>query len=208
MKKYSISILFVFMNFVFGLVMAFSTIQKFQIERNPAAIRQVYDFSQLRGSALEVAMKQRLLTGLEINKDEEGIGISLGHFAFLTDAGEKTLGCHVFQKVVFQFESDETAVNGEKSLMDVEGPCEYSTDIGKIDPLWIPVNQVLAVKPADGDLEFREKKQVTLRFNHMADAWPRRWVLVGVKIVSPQKEVALNRNEVNQIMGKLTFLQW
>jgi hypothetical protein len=177
--------------------------------RDPAAIRQVFDFSHLRGSALEVAMKQRLLAGLDVIKNDQGFGLSLGHFAFQSANGESTLGCQAFNKVILLFEAEGTAVNGQKTTMEVEGPCQNSADLTKINPMMIPLAQILASeKPGDGDLSFNDKQPISLRFLNVADAWPRKWVLIGVKIESPSQKVLIDRGEVAHLLGQPLIISY
>ena len=124
-----------------------TNIAKYQTVRDPAAIRQVYDFTHLHGSILDSAVKERLVSGLEIYKDQQGLGIGLGHFAFSTGSGEKVLGCRAYKKITFEFEAEGVAVNGEKPTMKVEGQCQYSSDLTKINPIWIMWPEFLASVP-------------------------------------------------------------
>lgn len=174
---------------------------KFQIPRDPAAIRQVYDVTHLRGSTLERAVKERILAGLETFEDEQGFGIGFGHFAFSMDSGEKVLGCRAYQKVILSFEAEGVAVGGEKPKMQVEGKCEYSADLTKINPLWIPVARIFGERPSDG--EFSDyNRPVQLTFSNVADEWPRKWVLIGMTVQGEKGQVDVSRYEVGQILGK------
>lgn len=177
------------------------SLHKYQSGRVPAAIRQVYDITHLHGSSLQTAVKERLLGGLETFKDEQGFGIGLGHFAFSLDSGEKILGCRAYQKVTLSFEAEGVAVNGEKPTMVVEGRCEYSADLTKINPLWIPVARIFGEKPSEG--EFNDYgRPVQLKFNNIADHWPRQWVLVGMTVQGDKGQIEINKYEVGQILGK------
>ncbi len=181
-------------------IISFSA-HKFQTTRVPAAIRQVYDITHLRGSSLQAAVKERLLGGLETFKVGQGFGIGLGHFAFALDSGEKVLGCRAYQKVTLSFEAEGVAVNGEKPTMTVEGRCEYSADLTKINPLWIPVARIFGEKPSEG--EFSEYgRPVQLKFSHISDHWPRQWVLVGMTVQGEKGQIEISKYEVGQILGK------
>lgn len=188
-------------SFIMGLVIIQISDKKFINHRDPAAIRQVFDFSRLRGSALEVAVKERLISGINIQKDENGFGLSLGHFAFQKEDGEKTLGCQHFSKVIMSFEAEGYAVSGNKTSMEVEGSCEYSSDLAKINPIVIPMSRILAEKPADGDFNFQEGKSISLKFLNVPEEWPRKWVLIGVRIEGSGQNISVDRNEVMQILG-------
>lgn len=178
------------------------TSPKFLVSRDPAAIRQVYDFSHLRGSALEVAMKERAIGGLEVFQEARQIGVGLGHFAFVNGAGEKTLGCREFGKVIFKFEAEGIVVNGERPVMEVEGACEFSEDLARISPLYIPVARIFGEKPADGEFQFRDGKEITVRFSNLSNEWPRQWVLVGTRMIGPRSEFTVDRNDLGKILGR------
>lgn len=191
--------------FLLFFVAGYSVIQRsapqFQINRDPAAIRQTYDFSYLTGNALEGAVKERLISGIEIFKEEGAYGVGLGHFVMMSEGGEKTLGCREYNKIILSFEAEGQAVSGVKPQMEVEGSCEYSTDLAKINPLWIPVAKVLGERPADGEFQFHEGRAVTLRFNNVSDEWPRKWVLIGMKILGGKKEVSVDKADVAKVLG-------
>ncbi len=190
-----------FFSFCIGLGVVKFSERKFIRQRDPAAIRQVFDFSRLRGSALEVAVKERLISGLDVFKSEEGFGLSLGHFAFQKESGEKTLGCQHFSKVILNFEAEGYAVSGNKTSMEIEGQCEYSSDLARINPLIVPMSRILAEKPGDADFNFQQGKAVSLKFLNVPDEWPRKWVLIGVRIEGAGQSISVDRNEVNQILG-------
>ncbi len=203
MRPIFICVLFIFSCFGFGLFLFSKSSFRHEGHRNPAAIRQVFDFSHLRGSALEVAMKQRLVAGLDVIKNDQGFGLSLGHFAFQSDTGENLLGCQAFNKVILLFEAEGTAVNGQKTTMEVEGQCQNSADLAKINPIMIPLARILTnEKPGDGDISYNEGQPISLRFLNVADAWPRKWVLIGVKMESPSQRVIIDRGEVAHLLGQ------
>lgn len=174
------------------------------IARDPAAVRQVYDFSNLSGSDLTVAMKKRLLAGSAVIREKQSLGIELGHFALAKITGEKTLACQEFQKVTLHFEAEGIATGGERPVMEVEGACEFSADMTKINPILIPLDKILAEKPSDGEIQYREGHAVTLRFRGMPEEWPQRWLLTGVRLsnAGEQKELLIDAEEVSQILGR------
>ncbi len=184
-----------------GVYVVTSNLHKFQTARNPAAIRHAYDITHLRGSNLDAALKERLLSGVETFKDEQGVGIGFGHFAFSLDSGEKILGCRAYDKINLSFEAEGVAVNGEKPKMTVEGHCEYSSDLTKINPLWIPARRIFGERPADGDFSDYDRP-VQVKFSNVADEWPRKWVLIGVSVIGEKGQVDISQYEVGQILGR------
>lgn len=175
--------------------------EKFVVTRDPAAIRQSYDFSHLRGDALSSAMKERMIAGLEVYKETDRMGLAVGHFTFTNGAGEKTLACREFDKMILSFEAEGVVVNGERPSMEIEGGCRFSDDLAKIHPLYLPVARILGEKPADGEFQFRDGSPVAVRFANLSDEWPRKWVLTGVSLSGGKDKLSIERNELRRILG-------
>ncbi len=186
-----------------GFIFIFFTNNKYLVHRNPSAIRQHYDFTHLKGTALEVAMRERIISQIEIVKNEEGFGLSLGNFAFKNNTGDTFFGCQYFNKVVLIFEGEGAIVGGmEKPLMEVEGPCESSEDLARINAFMIPMKQFMTERPLDGDFNHKNKISMSFKFLNLPDAWPTIWNLIGVKMSSSQKDFIIDRNEITKIIGQ------
>ena len=207
MKQPSRHIIIFILSLTFGFAISTLTEQSL-LTRNPAAIRQYYDFTNLRGTALQVALKERIISNLEIVKNENDLGLKLGHFAFTNAQDEKKLGCQEYHKVTLQFESADMAVSGEKSKMEVESDCITGEDISMIEPIWIPLSKVYLEKATDGDFQFMESHQTFLRFTNISDEWPKKWNLIGVHLNNAASELNIDRNEVQKILGKPLVLSF
>lgn len=173
--------------------------------RDPAAIKKVYDFSHLEGSALDFAAKQRLIDGAKVVRDNLDIGVELGHFVIRGNDGEKVFACQKFSKVILSFEGDGVAVAGELPKMEVEGTCEISSDINSIAAVWIPVSRIIGEPVADGEFDFREGHPARLKFANVSDQWPKIWMLKSLKLVDPSGingEVSVPAEELKQILKK------
>jgi hypothetical protein len=191
-------------------VIHFTSTPGAQISRDPAAIGRIYDFSHLSGENLSTAVKQRLLAGFEVQKADGEQGIGFGHFVFIDSQGQKKFACQEFSKVLITFEADGVAVAGQAPQMEVEGACEYSTDMTKINPLWIPVAKILGEKAADGEFQFNEGKAITLRFNNLPEEWPKTWLLKSVQLKKENSPntVTIDRQEVSRIVGHPMVLKF
>jgi len=173
--------------------------------RDPAAIKKVYDFSHLEGSALNYAAKQRLLDGVKLVQDKKDIGVELGHFVIRGEGDQKAFACQRYSRIVLAFEGDGVAVGGELPKMEVEGACEISADINSIAAVWIPVSRIIGEPVADGEFDFRDGHPAKLKFQNVSDQWPKTWMLRSVKLVDPSGangEVAIPTSELNSIMKK------
>ncbi|KHD88078.1 MAG: hypothetical protein OM95_11200 [Bdellovibrio sp. ArHS] len=208
-KFYGIFALFV-LCFVFGYGHMHFNTDKPPIYRDPAAIRNNFDFSHLRGDKLNEAVKQRLLTGMEFRKTPTGAGIGLGHFVFVNENGEKRLACQEFGTVSISFEAEGVSVAGDKPLMEVEGRCEFSPDMSKINPLNIPIAKIVGERPGDGEFQFNEGSMITVRFTNLPEEWPRTWLLKSVKLVNEKQSEALviESDEVARYLGHPMVFSW
>lgn len=180
------------------------------VSRNPAAIKRVFDFSNLEGSALSVAAKQRLLEGVEVIKERpQEVGVELGHFVLKNKDGQKVFACEQYDKVSLTFEAEGMAFSGDKPKMELEGACEVSADINRISPLTIPVDKILGQAPGEGEFQFFEGKSVTLRFENVFDEWPRHWSLKSLRLYNSQGgELNVTTDELSHLSPTPVILQW
>jgi len=180
-------------------IMLYTTSPSF-IGRDPAAIGSIYDFSTLRGDDLGLAMRKRLVSGIATFSDGEFRGLSLGHFRMANEEGKKLFACQAYQRVTLVFEGDGSASGGQRPQMEVEGPCQFSEDVGKINPLWMPVARITAAAPADGDYTY-EGSELAFRYSNLAESWPRTWVLIGFRLSNEKSSFEVTREDLNQMLG-------
>ncbi|GIL18825.1 MAG: hypothetical protein BroJett040_25760 [Oligoflexia bacterium] len=179
--------------------------------RDPAAIKKVYDFSHLDGSALDSASKQRLISGTRVHSQNGDVGVELGHFVVRGDGGAKLFACQKYSSVTLQFEGDGVATGGEKPSMEVEGNCEISADINSIAPLWIPVARILGEPVSDGEFDYRDEKPIRVRFSNVVDQWPPVWRLISVKLSDRQNsqgDVIIDEKELKKISDRPVFVDF
>jgi hypothetical protein len=191
-------------SFLMGFGILVRTSQWNSMNRDPAAIHNVSDFSTLSGLDLTHAMKKRLLAGAAVVRSDQGLGVELGHFAMQGFTGAKSLACQEYHTITLGFSAEGMASSGEKPLMEVEGVCEFSSDMTKIDPILIPVEKILHEPAVDGELQFREGRRVTLRFKGMTDEWPRQWQLISVKLSNSNglQDVLIEGDEFKAMLGR------
>lgn len=193
--------------FMAGYHLVFSTSNEALNQRDPAAIKNNFDFSHLRGEKLFAAQKQRLLAGLELAKNLPGkpaeARIGLGHFVFSNERGEKRMACQEFGKVSLSFEAEGVSVAGDKPVMEIEGRCEFSADMTKINPLYLPIAKILGERPGDGEFEFNDGAKVIVRFTNLPEEWPHTWLLKSVKLLNEKnaESLVIETYEVNKYLG-------
>lgn len=183
-----------------------------RIARDPAAIKRVYDFSHLDGTALKYASQQRLLDGVRVLQDgSKNLGVELGHFVIKGPNGEKEFACQRYDRVTLSFRGDGIAVAGELPTMEVEGACEIAEDINAIAAIWIPVSRILGEPVADGEFDFRDEQKVRIQFTHVSDSWPTTWQLYSVRLQDldgAQPEMNIEPTEIRELSRRPILIEF
>ena len=196
--------------FLTGFAVIHFTSPDSQINRDPASIGKIYDFTNLSGDELRTAVKKRLMAGFDIHRGDGEQEVALGHFMFVDAQGEKKFACQEFNKITLTFEAEGVSVSGEAPKMEVEGACSYSGDISKIDPLLIPVAKILGEKSLDGELQFNGEHAVALKFTNLPEDWPRTWILKQVRLKKDGStdSFTVESDEVARYVGHPTVLKF
>lgn len=169
--------------------------------RDPAAIRQHYDFTNLTGTSLDKAMRTQMLAGLNYERVGTDLMLSIGHFAFTNAKGEKKFACEQYQTVSFEFEAEGVVVNGERPSLHLKGPCQGSkSDLAMIDPLRLPIARILAEKPIEGEVDYSDLKS-SIAFKNLADEWPSKWILTKISFGESANQIQIDRNEIIRYTG-------
>lgn len=179
--------------------------------RGPAAIRRAYDVSDLEGKALSRKVNEQLIGEAHILKLESKIGLELGQF--VTDFnGKKMLACSIYERVEMIFQSEGIASHGEVPEMAVEGPCRNSGEkLMWMQPIWIPVADLLARPTTTAAVDFFDEEPVSLRFENVGDQWPRQWILNKVILHDeqrPDQNLIVDRNSIRAANPKSLLLEF
>ncbi len=181
-----------------------------QLTRDPAAIRKGFDFSDLEGTALSAAAKQRLLENVSVVREGGGVAVELGHFVLKGREG-KEFACEHFDKIQIFFEAEGVASSGEKPKMELDGVCEVASDVNRIAPLRIPVDRIVGLTPGDGEMEFFDAQRVALKFENVFDTWPKLWVLKGIRMYNskqPGEEMAVTTEDIAHLSPTPVLVEW
>jgi hypothetical protein len=174
--------------------------------RNPAAIRNVFDYSQFEGEPLKIRSLKRLITGAQVVAHQSQIGIELGHFVTKGEGGRGQLACEYYNRVTLQFEGEGVFEFGEKPVMTVEAPCQVSADINRIETIWIPHVRLMTDnrEPARTiETTYQDNTHVHFKFDNMTSVWPREWTLVSVRLFSDTsegREVSISKTEIANVV--------
>ncbi|MCC7405300.1 MAG: hypothetical protein IT288_12955 [Bdellovibrionales bacterium] len=175
-------------------------------KRYPAAVRKVFDFSHLEGSALALASQQRLLSDARVVAlSGQDVGIELGHFITRGAEGGKQFACHAYDRVELTFFAEGVADAGERAAMVIEADCRIGEDINKIAAIAVPVSKILQESPGDLELQYLEENPVTIQFHHVVGQWPKEWSLSSVKLYNQTvhgQELVIESSQVQEMAAK------
>lgn len=179
--------------------------------RNPAAVHRDLDFTKLDGAELITGTQNRLVTSARVLLQPGQMGIELGHFVTRDDQGNRQLACEFYDRVRFRFEAEGVATDGERPVMEIEGPCRTGDDVTRIEAVWVPVAKILSEKPADMDLTFPDNDGVTFKFENMNGEWPNRWHLQTLRVFNDAEKtrsISISSEDLHRIGGKPLVLAW
>jgi hypothetical protein len=179
--------------------------------RNPAAIRRDLDFSKLSDDELVTASQKRLVTAARVILSHDDVGVELGHFVTRDENGDKKLACDFYDRMTLAFEAEGISEGGEKPQMEIEGPCRVATDITRIEPIWIPVQKILAENAGDMDLSYPGDDETNYRFKDMTSEWPMQWRLKNIRLFNSQeggRQVSIGTTELSQLTPHPIEVNW
>lgn len=184
---------------------------RFQNGRTPAAIKRELDFSKLEGAELITATQKRLVSAARTIIQNGLVGVELGHFVTRDSNGQRHLACDsAYDRILLRFEADGIASAGEKPIMEIDGPCRSSLDdISRIEPIWIPFEKILDIRPANMDLDFYQ--DVKFRFDNMGETWPLSWNLQYVRLYNSHesnREVSISAKQIREIRESPFVVHW
>ncbi len=176
-------------------------------ERNPAAIRPMFDYSRLEGQPLKIRSLKRLINDARVIAGQGKVGIEFGHFVTKGKDGRGQFACDYYSSVEMKFEGEGLMEGGEKPIMFVRTPCVISTDINRMEAVWIPYENLMTEHktPASSLEKDYPESSLHLKFEHMTSQWPRQWNLISVRLFNPaqpDQEAAISQNEIGDILDK------
>ncbi|MBK9293444.1 MAG: hypothetical protein IPM57_03230 [Oligoflexia bacterium] len=177
-------------------------------ERMPSSIQRVYDYSDLQGKSLLLAVRERLLKSTEIKYAGNYAMIQVGHFTLLdTQTKNKVFACEYFDTITFEFEGQSVIVDGEhKPQFAVETQCQIAANINYMMPLKIPLGMLKTTSP--GKIErkvFDQNQSLTLRTDYIPTEWPKNWILKSIKLTHSH---ANGRTLVVPILDQQITMRW
>jgi hypothetical protein len=180
--------------------------------RHPASIQKIYDFSQLQGSTLDQAAKQRLLTGLNIERTQEANNIQLGNFVLLNSQQQKDFVCGVYNHITLSFQAEGVAVSGEKPTLVIDTPCGVADNINSLAPIRVPFQQIKTQSPRTHELVLQQDGgPLHILSDNNPESWPKNWALTEIKMThdqDPSKVLQISPADIKDFANKPVFMKW
>jgi hypothetical protein len=181
--------------------------------RNPASIAGAYDFSAYQGKTLMDAAKQRILDGLNVNRDSQSNSVQLGNFVLLNDQNQKDFVCGLYNHITLSFEAEGVAVSGEKPTLIIDAPCVVGTDINNLAPIKIPYQQIKAQNPKSHDLSVQQDGGGLLHIQsgNNSESWPNQWSLTQINLTQdsvPSRILNINQQDIKGYANKPVLMKW
>ena len=183
----------------------------FSDRRSPAAIRRVFDFSHLDGSALRLASQKRLVTDARVILADSKVGLELGHFVTKAADGSRLFACEFYDRITLSFEAEGVAENGEKAILKVDGPCAMGDDLNRMAPIWLPTGRFAREKSTDMELTYAESEGVSFKFENMPTAWPHSWILTSIRVFNAEeagREISISQREMREMSDHPIRVVW
>lgn len=179
--------------------------------RVPAAIHKNLDFSRLDGAELMTASQKRLLTAARVITQADGVGLEFGQFVIRSEDGQRQLACDYYDRVSVRLVADGIASSGEVPEMHLDAPCATASDLTRTEPIFIPVDRILAEPAGNMDISYPEMSGVTFQFRNMSSQWPKRWALTEVRLYresEPGREIQVDQDEIREYSRKPLMMNW
>ncbi len=151
--------------------------------RIPAALHPKSDLIKIDGELLRSATKERLLTAAQVAREPGGIKLHLQQFLVSSpDGGQTMLACDLYDRMSLKLVAEGIASSGETPVMEIEAPCRTSSEITRIQPVYIPTAEILQLEPADQHSSFSSASDSTFIFSKVNMVWPKKWSLQSVRL--------------------------
>lgn len=156
-------------------------------DRRPASLDRSQYYSELESDALGRLSHRRLLEKAKLHYADEAVGFEFGHFVATDAYGRRLFACDLYPRIELIFEVEGQATHGEKPSMTIGSDCVRSSDVSRLETIWIPFEWIRAEGLAQGEWTFRGDSELSIRLHNLDSSWPDRWTLKTVRLSHPQK---------------------
>lgn len=184
--------------------------------RAPASVRTVHDYTPIDRQAVYRSAHAQLMAEASVKRDAGVIGITLGHpLVARPEGGGRDFACQVgghsgvYDRMEITLYGTGISDNGEEPHMVIDANCQATDHLDVLDPVFIPMQDIVAAAPQDQELQVSGERPAIIRLEHIPGAWPERWVLVSVRFYredSPQDSFVVDAKHLRDSgMSLLSF---
>jgi len=178
--------------------------------RRPASIPKVFDFSELQGTALEDAARKHLISDAKSIREKDRAGFYLGHFVTRNLDGKSALACDIYNRVSMTFLAEGMAMSGDRPSLTIDASCEVGDNVNQMEPIWIPIAEIMAQKPGNMELQLNSPKPITLKFQNIESTWPTYWILSELKIYNRTdgRSISVDNTTIYKLSSAPLSMTW
>jgi hypothetical protein len=157
-------------------------------ERSPAAVRSLHDYQPVPERSLSQSAQEQLLADAKLVKQEGYLGIHLGHILVRDENGAREFACQargregIYDRIELTFMGEGIAEGDGPAKMIIDSRCASESSLERLDTIWIPMQEILSLKPKDQDLQSRGEDPTFIKMQSVPSQWPSQWVLYSVKL--------------------------
>lgn len=187
-------------------------------ERSPAAVRQLRDYTPVEGRSITRTAQEQLLADAQLDKQDGFLGIKLGQILVRREDGAREFACEangrpgLFDRIELTFVGEGIAESGEPAKMVVDSKCSSLTDLDRLDTIWVPMQEILSLKPQDQDLQSRGEDPTFIKMQTVPSSWPTSWTLQSVKLYRRSsldtQALTIGTAQLMEMNGKRLAFDW
>jgi hypothetical protein len=159
-------------------------------DRGPASVKSVKDYTALPGTSLSASAASQLLADANLVKESGYVGVQLGQVLMQAQDGEvgHEFACEVggrpgiYDRVELTFMGEGIAEGDTPPKMVVDAKCRAGNSMERLETVWIPMEDMLSLKPKNQDLRSRGEEPTFIKLQAMPSSWPESWTLYQVRL--------------------------
>lgn len=184
-------------------------------QRSPAAVRSLQDYVPVDRSAFAEPVHKQMFRDAKKIQEERYIGLSFGH-PLLNDRGGE-FACPVkgrpgmFDRVELTFLGSGISSSGQQPRMIVETPCQLGDTFGRLDTIWLPMQDIVRAPAKDQELQIYGERPVVIRLQQIPGEWPPTWVLWNVRFFNTEvsdRSLTVDLAKIREANGKIFAFDW
>lgn len=173
---------------------------------------RVFDIADLPEKEFYKAFKLALVQGLQLQKENQGIGLFWGQFLVRNSSGSKVYACERYPQFEITLQAEGVAYSGEVPTLDIQGPCLSSDDGQKILPFLIPLKQLHKSLREQAHYKVPMQNErgdyFTISAKNLYNEWPQYWNVVGVKLANETENLSMDGYEIISLLDQVLTLDF